>query len=242
MKCVICGKEITTESLVDMWGNHVCKRHHVKTCFSCYRIIGRYSTYSKLSHQVGFQIKDGRCVCGLCQETSVIKQEQIDESTQFVVKLLAAAGFKINMTNVTIRVINKEDMTKIAPSAEGLCCAKINTDFPEESIADIFILHAMPAIKFQSVLGHELLHHWIHCNGIKDGDSIEGFCNIGEALVLNYYVSKQGNDLAEILRATANNNQDYYYGFKFLEQKAKLKNMGWKDYINEILRKKKIEP
>lgn len=238
-KCVICGKEIHGELVYDQWGNCACSSHEIENCFSCHRIIGAYSTKSIRSGKIGFKIEDGRCVCGICQETSVVGKKQIEESASFVVNLLGKVGFKILKERITIQLITREEMDARAPGAEGLCSTS-NANDSRLTSSKIYILSAMPKIKFESVLAHEMLHWWIFYNGIEDGVSVEGFCNIGEALVLNYYAAQKRDDLAVHLRTQANGSRDFDYGAMFVAQKAKLNRLGWKAYIEDILTKKKI--
>ena len=238
-KCVICGKEIQGEFVYDQWGNCACSLHEIENCFSCHRIIGNYSTKSARSGKIGFKVENGRCVCGLCQETSVVNNKQIKNSDDFVMKLLGKVGFKIIKERISIRLISRQDMEAVAPGAEGLCSTS-NANDARLTSSEIFILSAMPKIKFESVLAHELLHWWIFYNGVEDGVSVEGFCNIGEALVLNYYAAQKRDDLAIHLRTEANSSRNFDYGAMFVAQKAKLNRLGWKAYIDDILTNKKI--
>lgn len=240
MKCVICGKEIDGKYWIDAWGNPACDGHKLTTCCSCFRFIGKYSTYSSKTKQIGFNLTDGRFVCGLCQETSVISKAQVSESAKFVLKLLNAAGFEIPHGKITVALKTKEKLEEIVPNAQGVCCYRMYTDKPKTTTANIYILHGLPKISFESTLAHEILHFWLHYNGVEDSENEEGFCNIGEALVLNYYASRHNDKFADTLRNWANQNQDYYYGIKFLEQKKKLQNMGWKEYVEEILKFKRL--
>lgn len=243
MKCAVCGNEINGRYWRDGWGNVACVHHEVKTCFACWRIIGKYSTLSSVTGQIGYKMGENRQVCGLCQETCVNSTSDIAKSRDFVIRLLGKVGFKIETNGLeSIKVITKEEMQKKSPNAEGLCVSTIHPNNPKLTTSQIFILNGMPKIKFESVLAHEILHFWIFYNGIEHNDSVEGFCNIGEALVLNFYTSRQGSQLADYLKEAANSNPDYYYGVKFIEQKKKLQKMGWENYINDILKRKKITP
>ena len=242
-KCVVCGKEITGRYWLDEWGNCSCFEHGYRSCFACHRTIGRYSTLSPKTGQIGFKVDDERNVCALCQETCVNTRKELDSSVEFVIKLLGRAGFKIVKEGIkSITVVTQEEMKKMSPTAEGLCRLWINSNDPKQSTAEIFVLNGMPKIKLESVLAHEMLHFWLGYNGVDGGEQEEGFCNIGGALVLSYYVSRSGSSLAEHLKKDANTNTDYYYGVKFIEQKMKLQKLGWKKYINDILTTKKIKP
>lgn len=243
LKCVVCGKEIDGRYWVDQWGNCSCVEHEPKLCHSCHRLIGRYSTYSTVSGQIGFQVDATTAVCGLCQETCINSTSAVVKSTDFVMKLLGRAGFHIHRDGIkAITVVTHERMHKMAPSAAGLCVSSVNPNNPKLSTSEIFILNGLPKIEFESVLAHEVLHFWVYYNGVEDGESVEGFCNIGSSLVLNYYSSRAASHLADHLKGMANNNPDYYYGVKFIEQKKKLQALGWENYINDILRKKRITP
>lgn len=246
-KCAICGEEITGLHWIDEWGNRACDKHKregkIKYCSSCHRIIGRYSTLSKKTGQIGFSLGNDRQVCGLCQETCVNSRKELDKSTDFVIKLLGRAGFKIYRDGLkSITVVTKEEMEKKSPNAQGLCVSHIWPDNPRRTTSEIFILNGMPKIQLESVLAHEMLHYWVFYNGVYGGEQAEGFCNIGSALVLNYYASRANSHLAGHLRENENTNSDYYYGYKFLEQKKKLQDLGWEKYINDILKRKKITP
>ena len=242
--CAICGKEIIGQYYYDSWGNNVCASHNRRIqCDCCYRFIGRYSTYSPITKQYGYDLMDGRHVCGLCQETSVVNGEQVKESGEFVKKLLKKAGFDIPDGKNTVSLVSKEEMDKKwvgRIKAVGLCCTQFTTGQPETTTANIYIHGGLPKILFESILAHELLHFWVRYNGVDDPENEEGFCNIGKALVLNYYAAKRGDKYAEFIRTLTNNDPDYYYGVKFLEQKRKLQDMGWKEYIENILKFKKL--
>ncbi len=240
VKCVICGKEIHDRFFVDPWGNPACSSHERTMCCCCYRFIGRYSTYSPVSKKYGFSLTDGRFVCGICQETSVVSKPQIKTSADFVLKLLKKAGFDVPHGKVTVSLKTQTEMEKDHPGARGVCCYTYTVGKPETTTAKIYILHGLPKMLFEAVLAHEILHFWLHYNGVEDKENEEGFCNIGKALVQNYYVAKHGSDFAAKLREWTNEDSDYYYGIKFLEQKKKLQNMGWKEYVEEILKFKKL--
>ena len=243
LKCAVCGEEISGRYWLDEWGNCCCIHHELQRCYSCHRIIGKYSTLSRVSGQIGFRVDAERLMCGLCQETCVNSTSDVLKSADFVIKLLGAAGFKIVREGIKgITVLTKAEMEKKSPNAEGLCHTTLYPNQPQKSTSEIFILNGLPKIRFEGVLAHELLHFWTFYNGVDGGDCTEGFCNIGEALVLNYYASHSGSSLAVHLRTGANENTDYYYGVKFLEQKKKLQKLGWENYINDILKRKKITP
>jgi len=239
-KCVICGNELKGTYYIDPWGNCACASHERIMCDCCFRFIGRYSTYSSVSKHYGYDLMDGRYVCGICQETSVVKREQIRESAVFVMDLLKKAGFDIPHGKTSVKLLSQDEMRKKSPTALGLCSYRYTIGHPETTTAKIFILHGVPKVMFESVLAHELLHFWLHYNGVEDPENEEGFCNVGGALVLNYYAAKYGDKFAEYLRSRDNKNPDYYYGVKFLEQKKKLQNMGWKEYVEKILKFKKL--
>lgn len=239
--CVICGKEVQGTGYLDPWGNIVCGSHKRRImCNCCFRFIGRYSTYSPVSKNYGYDLMDGRYICGLCQETSVINREQIKKSAAFVLKLLKRAGFDIPHDKATVKLLSKDEMSKKHPNALGLCCSHYVPGEPETTTSDIFILHGLPKIMFEAVLAHELLHFWINYNGVDDPENEEGFCTVGGALVYNYYAAVKGDKFAEYLRSRDNKNPDYHYGVKFLEQKRKLQDMGWKEYVENILKFKKL--
>ena len=239
-RCAICGEKIRVKYYRDPWGNKACEFHERKQCSCCHRFIGRYSTYSQKTKQIGFNLMDGRYVCGLCQETSVVDLEQVGKSAEFVMALLDKAGFNIPHGKVTVSLISKDEMEKISPGARGLCRRQFYTGEPERTTAKILIHHGLPKVLFESVLAHELLHFWLRYNGIMDSEDEEGFCNVGSALILNYYAARQGDKLAEYMRTLTNENPDYYYGVKFLEQKKKLQDMGWKEYVETMLKSKKL--
>ncbi|MBR1991716.1 MAG: protein DA1 [Bacteroidales bacterium] len=238
--CVICGKTISGKYLLDPWDNPACLSHEHISCCSCFRFIGKYSSYSPITKQIGFNLADGRYVCGLCQETSVVNKEQVKKSADFVLNLLAKAGFNIPHGKISVSLVTQTEMEKKYPGAQGLCCSQFLVDHPETTTAKIYIHHGLPKMVFEGTLAHEILHFWLHYNGIEESESEEGFCNIGKALVQNYYAAIRGSEFAAKLRKWTNENSDYYYGTKFLEQKQILQNMGWKKYIENILRNKRI--
>lgn len=243
LKCVVCGEKLTGIYWLDGWGNCACERHKSFRCYSCWRFIGKGSTYSPITKQIGFRVDNERYICALCKDTCVNSTKELNKSVDFVIDLLGKAGFKIVREGIRdVKVITREEMTKKSPGAEGLCVSYLCPNQPSKTTSEIFILNGLPKIRFEGVLAHEMLHYWVFYNGVDGGDCTEGFCNIGESLVHNYYASRAGSALAEHLRENANNNTEYYYGQKYIEQKNKLKKLGWEKYIKDILKRKKITP
>jgi len=246
MICCICEKPILDAYYSDYWGNTSHIEHLGKKpffCNSCGRIIGKLSTLGR-KKQMGFKMKDDRIICGICEESSIKNQKQIDTSFKFVLALLKKIHVFNNAENISISIEDKIKLSKRASNkpVEGLCCSKIlNVNNNTKVLSDIYILSGLPKIQFESVLCHEVLHHWLNTNEIKQGIFDEGFCNIGEALVLNYYIATKDDKLAYYLRERANKNPDFYYGLQFLKLKSKLKNNGWKIFINEIINRKEIK-
>jgi hypothetical protein len=246
MICCICEHRISGDYFSDFWGNKSHPIHNGKEpdmCNSCGRIIGKISSLGN-KKQPGFKMFDGRIICGICEQSSIRTQEQVKKSMQFIASLLRKIHVSIDITNITIHIQNKIKLQNKSknPYVCGLCSSTISQQPGQNNVvSNIHILYGLPRIEFESILAHEVLHHWLHVNGITKSKFDEGFCNIGSALVLNYYIQENNDKLALFLRDKMNNSTNYDYGVQYQRLKDKLVQKGWKPFISEIINNKKIK-
>lgn len=249
MNCCICDSEIIGQYYYDDWGNCAHAYHRKESsyniCYTCGRIIGDYSN-GKNKEVKGVKIKnDGRVICGKCRTSSIINENQLLKSFQNVIKLLAKIKVKIDPSKLALRLVYLQDLNSNGgENVRGRCITHRRISGDKQQFLDvkseILILKYLPKILFESVLAHEVLHFWLYSNEIKQNEYVEGFCNIGSALVTNYYAHTKKDEYAKYLRKQDNINSDPYYGINFVLLKKKLQKKGWSKFINEILTNKEI--
>ena len=93
------------------------------------------------------------------------------------------------------------------------------------------MLWGLHQIEFESALAHELLHVWVDYNNIRlHKDKLEGFCNLGSALIYDDANTK----LSKILKKSMLENNDPIYGRGYKYMNSLLEKHGWKKLISII--------
>ena len=229
MNCDICKLAIKDNYYKDPWGNKYHSYHKKDGffCNTCSRIISVRTTGG------GFQFNDGRYMCKLCQASIIKTDKEQSKSINSVIKLLNEKGIDIALSGIDISIVDKKTLQE---SIIHL------SNHNEETIKGITILNngkyeinilwGLTELEFKSVLAHELLHVWIDYNNIRlNEEKLEGFCNLGSAIVYKYY----NNQLAKILLQSMENNNDPIYGKGYRYMSSMLEIHGWESLISILL-------
>ncbi len=229
--CAICLTPLKKEFSIDVWGNPFHSYHEKEGvfCSSCSRIISEGVTGG------GFHFADGRYLCSLCQSTLIETEEDIQLSYQLVRLQLEAVGFLHIPETLNITLVNGNELAKLS-SKNGAHCLKgftlVTKPNSTKSPYGLFLLFGLPKIEFEAVLAHELLHVWLLENHIQiDNTRVEGFCNVGSALILKNNDTK----FAHIHLQAMDENSHPEYGVAYRNELAQLEKSGWAKYIEKLL-------
>ena len=227
--CDICISPITNHYFQDAWGNKY-HEHHLKEgtfCGTCSRIICKRITKG------GFQFNDGRIMCNLC-EANIIKTEN-DKTTSlnFVLENIKKRGVEINKNSFKVNLVDRKFLQL---SAYSLANHKPETvkaiTILDKNQYVINILWGLNQLEFESVLAHEFFHIWVDYHNIKLYNAkLEGFCNLGSALIYD----RNNTQLSGILLQSLMKNEDPIYGQGYKYMNAILKKYGWDGMIMKLL-------
>ncbi|MDP6852744.1 MAG: protein DA1 [Candidatus Marinimicrobia bacterium] len=232
--CAICLTHLDKEFSIDAWGNPYHSYHEQEGvfCSSCSRIISEGVTGG------GFQFSDGRYLCSLCQSSLIEKENDIQSSFRSVRDQLNEVGFHNIPQTINITLVNGEELAGLS-SKNGEKCLKgftlVNTEKSTPFPYQLFLLFGLPKIEFEAVLAHELLHVWLLEHHIQlEKSRIEGFCNVGSALILENNNTK----FAHIQLKAMHENPNPAYGNAFRSEFARVKQLGWIPYIENLMQVK----
>ena len=241
MKCCICDLDITNRYYYDEYGNASHTQHNgsaIPFCFYCGRIISKKSSWSGKNKKYGYQVKDKILMCGICSEDIVLHNHEVDRSVGKVLSIVSDFGFRIDMTGINVLAISyKEFKSRKMVGCDGTC-----ETFLEEKkfkAANIYVINGVPRIYFESVLAHELFHALLYQKNIKMKSFEEAFCNIGNAVILDYYITNYKSKVAKRLFDYLELNPDIYYGRNYRVLKDELRRKGWKKFLSDVKRKYK---
>ena len=228
--CDICRGTIDNNYFKDAWGNqyHAYHKKDGNFCATCSRMISVRLTGG------GFQFNDGRYMCKLCSASMVDSHEKKLHSTNSVIELLSRKEIYIVEDSIEISLVDKKTLQKaiLHLSNHNEETVKAITILNNNKY-EIKILWGLNQLEFEGVLAHELLHVWIDYNNIRLNESkLEGFCNLGSAMVYKYY----NNQLSNILLKSMRNNDDPIYGRGYKYMNSILKVHGWKSFKSILLK------
>jgi len=238
-RCDGCGQAMTGQFLQDLWG-HRMHAHHgglaTPQCHVCARLI------SEKTSQGGVQYGDGRVVCGICRITEITTAEQIAHARQIILQALQAVGFDYIPDYISVNLADQRTLQKrlgVGRNANSHGYTKTlikNLNQTRVMEHSIFILYGLPRLLFMGVLAHELLHVWLNereLNAVWGEKEIEGFCNLGTALIYR----NEATPLAQVLLGRLEKDGDPIYGEGYRKMAARLEKLGWPALIAELRNK-----
>lgn len=234
--CANCGQPLKGQYLEDIWGNRTHTEHggqRTQQCHVCARLIG-----SKTSNG-GLRYADGRNVCGICRVTEVTEEAQIHHAKDEILAQLTAVGFDYIPRYISVNFADKRRLNQRLGKSQranshGLTRTlerRINDDnvLLEHSV---YILFGLPRVLFYGVLAHEMIHVWLNEKRLHDWSEaeVEGFCNLGTALIYQ----NEGSPLAQVLLKRLHEDPNPIYGDGFRHMYQRLQQRGWPGLILEM--------
>ncbi|MBC7555125.1 MAG: protein DA1 [Taibaiella sp.] len=226
LKCCICHNPINGTYLHDDWGNNACAHHTIKHCDSCNRI-------TPLPAPV-----NGRYYCPGCTATAANSTAAIPAVYKNILAVFTRYGINAPV-GVPVHIVDKPTLTTAAKSINtphllGLAVTNTHTSglFGGKTFThNIYILGGLPALEFEAVLAHELLHTWLNQYGVKMTDpETEGFCNLGSYLVLTIAATKHAQQLMKKIKE----DKSPVYGAGFRHMLTEVQCKGWTLLLTEI--------
>ncbi len=227
--CDICDDMIVQDYMQDAWGNKFHQNHmeNGNFCSTCSRIISKRITDG------GFQFNDGRFMCSLCESSIINSESKKLKSIENVLVVLSNVGIYIDINefevNITPKEILQSQISNVSQHHKETIKALTYFKNNKYSINTLWGLHK---VEFEAVLAHELMHVWVDYNNIRlHRDKLEGFCNLGSALIYDNVNTK----LSTILKKSMSESNDPVYGRGYKYMNSLLEKHGWEKLIS-ILR------
>ena len=232
-KCTICDQPLQGKYFTDYWGNsfHGSHSSELPECSTCGRLICDELTRG------GFELDDGRFLCGICNETEVSEDFLLESSISYVHRLLESKGIYNLPADIPITLVNQERLKQLATSYSDAMHGFTDHNMQTRNgrvvskNSHIYILSHLPLTMFRAILAHELMHVYLFERDLDlRSDIREGFCNLGAALV--YRDSRSEYAKFRLLNMEQSQDPDYGYGYR--KMSAELDRWGWR-YLLESL-------
>ena len=216
--CFICGRHILNGNYYkDHFGNVSCGSHSIAMCFGCTSICDMDSSIYVSSY--GYLCS--KCSCKEIDSSTAIRL--VEYVCSFYLNLgMSLPGHKLHLTTI------EEMKQRSSGNSEGVLGLAYSK---ENGVYRVCVLRNLSKIAFAGVFAHEILHLWQYGKNIFPPSPIcEGFCNLGEYLVLGSI------DKAEAQRRMANElqNPDPVYGEGFRALKVIYDTKGWDKVIETL--------
>lgn len=239
--CSLCGEGLDGSYLMDAWGQKA-HPHHAQgptgQCHVCARLM------MPVSHQNQRQLADGRLLCAHCHLTEVQDFAQIQAAKHAVLMQLQAVGFDYLPEYIQIVLDENQQLLneRLRASATGNVHGFTQTrqrHIPGYGLIfehSIHIMNGLPRLAFMGVLAHELLHVWLNERQIHhlSQGQVEGFCNLGTALIYQQASTSADRELAQVLLARMDSDPDPIYGDGYRVMASYLKKMGWSALLQAL--------
>lgn len=234
IKCNVCGETIDGKYFVDDWNNKSHAQHNgikPEFCDCCSRIISEKTSKNSVKY------KDGRQICGICQQTEITEVHQTVPLKLDVIEQLNKVGFKYIPAFIKVTLDNKVNINKMLGSSitnntHGYThTIHKSLNSKEHSIC---MLYGLPKLLFKGVLAHEMLHVWLNEKNIDmTHEKTEGFCNLGAELIYK----NDDSEFAKVLLKKLESDTDLAYGEGYRQMSKRLHGIGWQNLINEVSKK-----
>jgi hypothetical protein len=225
-RCDICTQPLSGEYYSDYWGNsfHVKHWNELPECSTCGRLVSDELTSG------GFQHKDGRHICSICDQTSVTADYQVNSALKYTLRLLASNHIPDLPQDIAITLVDQKELKRISnifnDSMRGFTDhnMSLRNGIVESRSSHIYILHNLPETMFRAVLAHELLHVYLFEQDLDlRSDIREGFCNLGSEMVYKDVQTEFSRfQLVNMMKST-----DPDYGVGYRKMSTLLENKGW---------------
>ena len=156
----------------------------------------------------------------------------MNKISDFVCKRLLKMNIKIPIHRVSISVVSKERLYRLAGNSdENLLGLTVSEDMFLGMLHHIYIREGLSLFSYIETLSHEFGHVWLNDTRSSLNRSslaeVEGFCNLLAFKIFQNGTSKKSRKVRERLL----NNPDPIYGDGFRMMKKKAERMGLKAFL-----------
>ncbi|HEY9843771.1 MAG: protein DA1 [Candidatus Sericytochromatia bacterium] len=232
--CSLCQQTLQGAYLLDHWGNKAHPEHQgVATglCHVCARLMPAADSAA------GRRLADGRLLCGGCHVSEIADFRQIQQAKLDVIAQMQAVGFAYIPDYIKVELSGDQQLLneRLRASPTGnihgftRTARRMIPGYGEILEHSISVLSGLPRVAFMGVLAHELLHVWIHEQNLDQLDhaQVEGFCNLGTALILKNALAGPDTALAGVLLQRMDEDPDPAYGDGYRAMEWRLGQLGW---------------
>lgn len=232
-RCAICDGPLQGKYYTDYWGNsfHASHSSELHECSTCGRLICEELTRG------GFELTDGRYLCGICNETAVEGEFLLEASLSYVRRLLESNGIDNLPDDISITLVDQRELKQLSTSysdaMHGFTENNIQTRNGQVYSKDshIYILSHLPLSMFRAVLAHELLHVYLFGRDLElKSDIREGFCNLGSELIYK----NTSSEYARFRLLNMEKSQDPNYGYGYRKMSRLLDQRGWRYLLDSL--------
>lgn len=170
-------------------------------CYSCGLPVGKE----------GLDLVDGRKICARCQDTAVVRLEELDRIWKWVQSHLSRSGFKVN-NPVALQEVDRSRLRQLVQSPTG--ARELGAFELKNNTYTVYILYALPEALVYETLAHEYGHAWQaeNCPKNLDLDLCEGFAEWVASLVL------KAKGLDAVLERLEQRPDEYGRGYRKLKE------------------------
>lgn len=239
--CSLCGEALAGPYLIDGWGQKAHPSHSEGPTGQCHVCARLMTVGGTGGHR---QLSDGRLLCVGCHATEVQDFRQIQAAKLEVIAQMQAVGF--DYIPDYIQVILDADQQLLNERLRASATGNIHgfTRSAQRHIPgyglilehSIHVMSGLPRLVFMGVLAHELLHVWINERplGHLRHEQIEGFCNLGTALIYHNASTQADRELAQVLLERMETDPDPAYGEGYRTMAWHLEKMGWPTLLQAL--------
>ncbi|MGV3523100.1 MAG: protein DA1 [Candidatus Sericytochromatia bacterium] len=234
LSCAFCSEALHGSYLYDGWGQKAHPEHGgvaVGQCHVCARL---------LDPRQSPRLSDGRLLCSGCQSSEIRDFQQIQRAKLAVIAQMQAVGFAYIPDYIKVELAEDQGLInqRLKASPTGNIHGYTRTaqrHIPGYGLIlehSITIMSGLPEVAFMGVLAHELLHVWIHEQGLKhlSHAEVEGFCNLGTALICH----NAGSPLAQVLLQRMDADTDPAYGAGYRAMAWRLSQSDWPSLLQAL--------
>ncbi|PIQ28547.1 hypothetical protein COW36_12765 [bacterium (Candidatus Blackallbacteria) CG17_big_fil_post_rev_8_21_14_2_50_48_46] len=232
--CSLCQQAIEGPYLQDSWGQKAHPEHPegpTGQCNVCARLI--YASAAGGTHILG----DGRLLCAGCHAEQVEGFAATQAAKLAVIAQMHAVGFDYIPDYIQVKRYEDQQLInqRMRASATGNIHGYTRTaqrNIPGYGLIlehSIHILEGLPKVAFMGVLAHELLHVWVNERPLShlSHEEVEGFCNLGSALICQNALQQEDSALARVLLERMQTDPDPAYGEGYRAMAWRLNKLGW---------------
>ena len=232
--CVVCGKTSVLRQ-INHWHETACEEH-AHTCHYCCHFLSPKTGFGR-TFSMDY-IEDGeiktkeKYICGNCERTIVNTQEEVERCRKEILEIFHAHKITGIPADVPIVLSDmRAESEKSGYAIAGQHRAAISPSRSKYSFS-ISIKNSMPEFVFKGVLGHEMLHSWLRLYAIElPKDECEGFCNLGEELVLKSIGTPESKYW---IKRTLEDSTDPIYGDGYRLMRKRLDKLGWEGLMRAV--------